>query len=69
MAKEKLTVWQRLNKTFGPSSNLDQQSPVFKFDKTQLLKTTDKTEYEKEKLEAQQTLYIGKQWQSCTTIN
>ena len=63
MAKEKLTVWQRLNKTFGPSSNLDQQSPVFKFDKTQLLKTTDKTEYEKEKLEAQQTLYIGKQWQ------
>jgi len=63
MAKEKLTVWQRLNKTFGPSSNLDQQSPVFKFDKTQLLKTTDKVEYEKEKLEAQQTLYIGKQWQ------
>jgi hypothetical protein len=37
---------------------MDQQSPVFKFDKQQLLKTTDKSEYEREKLEAQQTMYL-----------
>jgi len=63
MAENKLTVWQRLGKVFGPTSTLDQQSPVFKFDKKQLLKTTDKNEFEREKLEAQQTMYIGKQWQ------
>ena len=63
MAQDKMTVWQRLGKVFGPSATLDQQSPVFKFDKKELLKTTDKTEFEKEKLQAQQTMYIGKQWQ------
>jgi hypothetical protein len=63
MAQEKYTVWQRLSKAFGPNSTIDQQSPVFKFDKKELLKTTDKTEFEKEKLQAQQTVYIGKQWQ------
>ena len=63
MAENKLTVWQRLGKVFGPTSTMDQQSPVFKFDKKQLLKTTDKNEFEREKLEAQQTMYIGKQWQ------
>jgi hypothetical protein len=63
MAKEKYTVWQRLSKAFGPNSTMDQQSPVFKFDKKELLKTTDKGEFEKEKLQAQQTMYIGKQWQ------
>jgi len=63
MAEQKYTVWQRLGSVFGPNSTMDQQSPVFKFDKQQLLKTTDKKEYEREKLEAQQTMYIGKQWQ------
>jgi hypothetical protein len=63
MAEQKYTVWQRLGGVFGPNSTMDQQSPVFKFDKQQLLKTTDKSEYEREKLEAQQTMYIGKQWQ------
>ena len=63
MAEQKYTVWQRLGKVFGPNATLDQQAPVFKFDKKELLKTTDKTEFEKEKLQAQQTMYIGKQWQ------
>ena len=63
MAEQKYTVWQRLGGVFGSNSTMDQQSPVFKFDKQQLLKTTDKSEYEREKLEAQQTMYIGKQWQ------
>ena len=63
MAQDKMTVWQRLGKVFGPNATLDQQSPVFKFDKKELLKTTDKDEFEKEKLQSQQTMYIGKQWQ------
>jgi hypothetical protein len=63
MAEQKITIWQRLGKVFGPSSTMDQQSPVFKFDKKELLKTTNKQEYETEKLQAQQTMYIGQQWQ------
>jgi len=63
MAQDKMTVWQRLGKVFGPNATLDQQSPVFKFDKKELLKTTDKDEFEREKLQSQQTMYIGKQWQ------
>lgn len=63
MEQQKLTVWQRLSKVFGPTAQLDQQSPVFKFDKKELLKTTDKSQYEKEKLQAQQTMFIGQQWQ------
>ena len=63
MEQQKLTVWQRLSKVFGPTAQLDQQSPVFKFDKKELLKTTDKSQFEKEKLQAQQTMYIGQQWQ------
>jgi len=63
MEQQKLTVWQRLGKVFGPTAQLDQQSPVFKFDKKELLKTTDKSQYEKEKLQAQQTMFIGQQWQ------
>jgi hypothetical protein len=63
MAENKYTVWQRLGRVFGPNATMDQQSPVFKFDKKELLKTTDKSEFEREKLESQQTMYIGKQWQ------
>ena len=60
---ENYTIWQRLTKVFGPDSTLDQQAPTFKFDKKELLKTPDKKEYEREKLQAQQTLYLGQQWQ------
>ena len=57
-----LTVWQRLSKAFGPSSLLNQDYPTYKFDKKELLKTTSKAEYEKEKLQAQQTFYLANQW-------
>ena len=58
-----LTVWQRLNKAFGPNSLLGQDVPTHKFSKQHLLKTRDKNEFEKEKLQAQQTLYLSNQWQ------
>ena len=59
---QNFTVWQRLTRVFGPDSTLGQQPPVYKFDKKELLKTTDKQEFEKEKLQAQQTYYLGQQW-------
>jgi hypothetical protein len=57
-----LTVWQRLSQTFGPNSLMNQDYPVFKYDKKELLKTTNAQEYEKAKLQAQQTMYLSGQW-------
>jgi len=57
-----LTVWQRLSKTFGPNSLLGMDYPTYKVDKQVLLKTTDKKEFEKEKLQLQQTVFLNNQW-------
>jgi len=57
-----LTVWQRLSQAFGPNSLLNQDYPTYKLDKKELLKTTSKDEYEREKLQAQQTYYLSNQW-------
>ena len=57
-----LTVWQRLQKAFGPNALLNQDYPTYKFDKKELLKTTSKTDYDREKLQAQQTFYLANQW-------
>ena len=59
---QNLTVWQRLTKTFGPYSLLGQDYPTYQYDKTELLKTTSKQQYDKEKLQAQQTFYLANQW-------
>ena len=53
-----LTIWQRLSQAFGPNSLLNQDYPTYKFDKKELLRTTDKQEFEKEKLQSQQTMYL-----------
>ena len=60
--QDNLTVWQRLSHAFGPNSLLNQDYPTYKFDKKELLKTTSKPEYEKEKLQAQQTYFLANQW-------
>jgi len=60
--EKKLTVWQRLTDTFGPNSLLNQDYPTYKVNKDVLLKTNDKLEFEKQKLQAQQTLYLAGQW-------
>jgi hypothetical protein len=57
-----LTVWQRLTQTFGPYSLLGQDYPTYQYDKKELLKTTSKDQYDKEKLQAQQTFYLANQW-------
>jgi hypothetical protein len=62
MSENKLTVWQRLSQAFGPNSLLGQDYPTYKYDKQELLKTTSKSEYDREKLQAQQTYYLANQW-------
>jgi hypothetical protein len=62
MSENKLTVWQRLSQTFGPNSLLGQDYPTYKYDKKELLKTTSKQEFDREKLQAQQTYYLANQW-------
>lgn len=59
---QNLTVWQRLSKTFGPNSTLGQDQPDYKLDKKEILKTQDKNEYEKLKLQGQQSLYLNSNW-------
>jgi len=59
---QNITIWQRLSKTFGPNSLLNQDYPTYKLDKKELLKTPNKQEYERKKLEAQQSLYLSGQW-------
>jgi hypothetical protein len=62
MSDKNITVWQRLSLAFGPNSLLNQDYPTFKFDKKELLRTKSREEYEKEKLQAQQTYYLANQW-------
>ena len=61
---DNLTIFQRLTKVFGPDGpRMDEPSYTkYKFNKKDLLKTTSKAEYEQEKLTAQQTMYLSKQW-------
>jgi hypothetical protein len=59
---QNLTVWQRLATTFGPNSTLGQGQPDYKLDKKEILKTQDKAEYEKAKLQNQQSLYLSTNW-------
>ena len=57
-----MTVWQRLSRALGPDALLSQDFPTYKFDKKELLRTTDKATYEKEKLQAQQSIYLANQF-------
>ena len=59
---QNLTVWQRLSKTFGPDSTLGQGRPDYQLDKKEILKTQDKGEYERAKLQNQQSLYLSTNW-------
>ena len=62
MENNKLTVWQRLSQAFGPNSLLGQDYPTYKYDKKELLRTQSKSDYEREKLQAQQNYYLANQW-------
>lgn len=59
---QNLTVWQKLAKTFGPDSTLGQSQPDYQLDKKEILKTQDKAEYEKAKLQNQQSAFLSSHW-------
>jgi hypothetical protein len=61
-SEQNYTVWQRLSRALGPDALLNQDFPTYKFDKKELLRTTDKAEYEKEKLQARQSIYLANQF-------
>ena len=65
MAEQNYTVFQRLGKLFSGSqggSPVSDPTPTYNFDKKELLRTTDSAEFEREKLQAQQALYLNNQW-------
>ena len=61
MAEKNLTVYQRLTQLFGAEGTPPERKS-YAFDKKQLLRTKNKSEYEQEKLELQQQAYLQNQW-------
>ena len=69
MAKNNLTIFQKLGKILGPDGFKTKEiTPQrFNINKDVLLKTTDKQEYEVAKLQAQQNKYLGQVWKKVET--
>jgi hypothetical protein len=65
MAKENLTIFQRLGRVLDPNyTQPTQKQPTQRYNvgNGELLKTTNKEEYETAKLQAQQNKYLGQVW-------
>jgi len=63
MAQQNLTIWQRLGNIFRDPQPQLKQTTQYNFDTREVLKTQSREEYEIEKLQKQQTLYLHNQWQ------
>jgi hypothetical protein len=61
MAKQELTIFQKLTRAFGFAGQL-RTPPQFEFRREELLKTDNKDDFEKARLQAQQTQYIADKW-------
>ena len=61
MANNDLTIFQRLTKIFG-FDNSPVNNPSFNFSREELLRTDDPVEFEKQKLQAQQSQYLHDKW-------
>jgi hypothetical protein len=62
MANNDLTIFQRLTKIFGFDNSPVNNQPSFNFSKEELLKTGDPVEFEKAKLQGQQSQYLFDKW-------
>lgn len=66
MAKQNLTIFQKLGQVLGPdgfkTKEIQPQTQRYTIGKDVLLKTSDKAEYETAKLQAQQNKYLGSVW-------
>jgi len=59
---DNLTMFQKLTRTFGFLGQSAEQPPSFNFSKDEILKTDSREDYEKAKLQAQQTQFIADRW-------
>ena len=63
MSQNNLTVFQKLTRMFGfPGLPKPSDSPTFNFNNGQVLKTDDRSEYERQLLQAKQSQYIADKW-------
>lgn len=66
MANKNLTIFQKLGQVIGPDSAKQKQKQPqtqrYNIGNGELLKTTNKAEYETAKLQAQQNKYLGQMW-------
>lgn len=63
MQDKKLTIFQKLTNVFGfANTKKPDQYQSFKYSKDEILKTDNKSEYEKSLLQAQQSQYISDKW-------
>jgi len=62
---ENLTIYQRLGKLFGPAGPTAQEPSYqkFKVGSQEILKTDNKADFDQQKLQMQQSLYLSNQWQ------
>ena len=62
---ENLTIYQRLGKLFGPAGPTAPEPSYqkFKVGSQEILKTDNKAEFDQQKLQMQQSLYLSNQWQ------
>ena len=68
MANKDLTIFQKLTQVFGfQNQEKSDEPPSFKFSKDELLKTDNKQDYEKARLQAQQSQYIADKWSKLET--
>ena len=62
---EKYTIYQRLGGLFGTGGGPKKPTgapPTYNFNSQELLRTTDKQDYDTAKLAAQQSAYMNNQW-------
>ena len=62
MANQDLTIFQKLTQIFGWQGRSQQTPPSFNFSREELLKTDDPVEFEKAKLQAQQSQFLFDKW-------
>jgi hypothetical protein len=63
MQEKKLTIFQKLTNVFGfANTRKPDQYQSFKYSKDEILKTDNKSDYEKSLLQAQQSQYISDKW-------
>ena len=62
MANQDLTVFQKLTQIFGYQNRGQQAPPSFNFSREELLRTDDPVEFEKTKLQAQQSQFLFDKW-------